>query len=259
MAGKPLLNRKIAVTRAEEQAGDFAEILSGFGAETIHLPVIEIDPLEIPEEVILPEKINRYSWIVFTSSNGAALFLEDLKKSLSPDELQPGICAIGPGTARTIEHLGFRVSLVPRLFQAEGIIEALENKLTSLGKRASVLIPRASRAREILPDTIRKMGFHVDVLPVYQTIFPSAKAPRLRSILKSSKIDMVTFTSSSTVTNFMRLVVGYLDPNQFRYSSIGPITSKTAEDSGLRISVVAEESTLESLAQAMADYFAAES
>lgn len=259
MTDKPLSGTRIAITRAEEQAGDFAEILSGLGSEPVHLPVIEISPLEIPREAFLPAIINGYSWIVFTSCNGAALFLEQLKKHVGPDELKSGICAIGPGTARKIEEMGFQVDLVPQLYQAEGIIEALENRLSSLGKGASVLIPRAASAREILPDTIRKMGFKVDVLPVYETVFPADRAPQLRSILKNSSIDMVTFTSSSTVSNFIRLVVGYLDPLQFKYASIGPITSRTAEESGLQISVTAEESTLESLARAMADHFAAKS
>ncbi len=255
MVKKPLENRTIVITRAAAQADEFAEILTDLGARTIVVPVIEICPLETAEFHRSLRDVNNYSWIIFTSSNGAAIFLEKLKEWMSPGELRPRICAIGPGTCRQVEQMGFPVDMVPRTYQAEGILEEFSRESSGGAGGMSVLIPRALQAREILPEALKKMGINVDVVPVYKTLFPSARLPELRALLESSSPDMITFTSSSTVTNFIKLAGNTFDFNSCKYASIGPVTSETALKAGLRITVNARESTLESLAEAMADYF----
>lgn len=255
MGKKPLENRTIAITRAAAQADEFAKILADFGARTVSIPVIKICPLDTPEINRALQKVNNYSWIVFTSSNGAATFLRKLGDIMPPEDLKPRIGAIGPGTARQIEQLGFQVNMVPGLFQAEGILEEFSRNKPSEGEGLSILIPRAAQAREILPITLREMGMRVDVLPVYTTSFPSGRAQELRALLAGSSPDMITFTSSSTVTNFIKMAGKKFELNVYKYASIGPVTTETAINSGIEITVKAEESTLESLAEAIAGYF----
>ncbi len=255
MECKPLENRTIVITRAAEQADEFAAILSNLGAVPVALPVIKIVPLDTPELQNSLREANRYSWIIFTSCNGAGIFLEKLKHTMSPGDLRPRICAIGPGTSRRIEELGFKVDMVPRIFQAEGVIEEFSGRLSGPANKESVLIPRASRARELLPESLMRMGVKVNVVPVYRTVFPSGRIAELRRVLEESTPDMITFTSSSTVANFVKLAGRAFDLGRYKYASIGPITSETALKAGLNISATAEESTLESLAEAIADYF----
>ena len=151
--------------------------------------------------------------------------------------------------------MGFPVDLVPGLFQAEGLLEEFSRKNPGEAEKLSILIPRAAQAREILPETLREMGMRVDVLPVYETTFPSERAEELRALLVESSPDMITFTSSSTVTNFIKLAGDHFDLKVYKYASIGPVTTETALNSGIEITVKAEESTLDSLAEAIAGYF----
>jgi len=255
MANKPLENRTIVLTRAAAQADEFAEMLSNLGARPVAVPVIEICPLDTPEIHRSLREINTYSWIIFTSINGAEIFLGKLKDILNPGDLRPRVCAIGPGTSRQIERMGFPVHMVPKIYQAEGILEEFSEKISGMADIPSVLIPRALQAREILPETLKKMGFAVKVVPVYRTAFPSGSVTELRALLRGSAPDMITFTSSSTVTNFMTLVGKTLNLGSYKYAAIGPVTAETAAKAGLEISVSAGESTLESLAEAIAEYF----
>ncbi len=243
------------ITRAAAQADEFARMLTNLGARVVTIPVIEVCPLESEELRRSLREVNDYSWIIFTSSNGAAIFLEKLKAIMRPDELRPRICAIGPGTYRQIEQMGFPVAMIPNTYQAEGILEEFSRLSSGLADKLSILIPRALRAREVLPEVLKEMGMNVNVVPVYKTLFPAGSIPELRVLLDSASPDMITFTSSSTVLNFMKLAGNTFDLHSCRYASIGPVTSETALKAGLRISVNARESTLESLAEAIADYY----
>jgi len=251
-----LRNRTIAITRAAGQADAFADILSRLGAETVSLPVIEIRAIDSPGLRRALARLNSYAWIILTSVNGAEIFLEKLKSGRNPARLKPRICAIGPGTASRIEQMGFPVHLVPRVFQAEGILEEFTRLQAPAGAGLEILLPRALEAREVLPETLAAMGAKVDVVPIYRTVFPADRTDELRKLLLSSAPDMITFTSSSTVTNFLKLGGHGIDLRNYRYASIGPITSSTAAMEGINISVKARESTLESLAEAIAEYFA---
>ncbi len=255
MAEKPLKDLTIVITRAASQADEFASLLEGLGARTVAIPVIEISPLDSPELRESLRSVNSYDWIIFTSVNGAEIFLERLKNSIGPGELKPLICAIGPGTAGRIEEMGFSVSLLPSLFQAEGVTEEFRSRLPDMPTGQSILIPRALQAREILPQSLREMGYSVDVVPVYRTDFPETREAELRELLSKASPDMITFTSSSTVTNFLLLAGGHINLDSYRFASIGPITSETAAKAGLKITVTARESTLPALAAAIAEYF----
>lgn len=252
---RPLENKTIAITRAAQQFDEFASLLAGFGAQPLCVPVIEIKPVDSPAIDRVLEKINSYQWIIFTSGNGVDIFLPKVKQFLSPADMTPRICAIGPGTADRIARLGFRADLIPKLFQAEGIITELEEELSRSPGPTSILIPRAAKARKILPEALRAKGALVDVIPVYQTIFPERQAPQLRDLMVKKRPDMVTFTSSSTVTNFIRLAGNSLPLNRYEYASIGPITSATARKAGVKVAVDSQESTLKSLTEAIVNYY----
>jgi len=163
--------------------------------------------------------------------------------------------AIGPETAKRLEGAGIKNCVVPRQYQAEGMLEALSRQMMR-GKR--VLIPRAAKARDILPETLRRWGAAVDVIEAYRTGLPVANSSAIRSLLQAGGADMITFTSSSTVVNFVQLFQGQnLEAllAGIAVACIGPITKKTIEEMGGRADVVSEEFTIPGLVLAIADYF----
>ncbi len=255
---RPLFGRTVLVTRAQEQAGEFTDILEKYGAIPIGYPTIRTGPP--PSWKPLDHGIKRlstYDWAIFTSVNGVRYFFErltDLNKDLR--ELKGvRICAIGPRTARAIRELNIRVDMTPKVFRAEAILEALGAEGIK-GKR--FILPRALEAREILPDTIRELGGTIDVLPAYRTVRPRKKAAEMKERLFNGEIDTITFTSSSTVTNFMRFFKKNeaMDLNRVtRVACIGPITADTAKKQGLTVDIMPRNYTIPALAEAIAEYY----
>src|SRR5574337_1353313 len=200
---RPLFGKRILITRTREQAGRFAELLEGQGAEVLELPLIEIAPPKSwkPLDQAI-ERIETYRWVIFTSANGVDAFFSRLRE-LRRDARRLGaarICAIGPATADTLERYTIIPDLVPAEFRAEGVIEAL--KPYDL-QGAKILLPRAEVARDLLPADLERRGATVDVVPVYRTVQSRTAGDVLKPLLQDRKIDLVTFTSSSTVTNFV--------------------------------------------------------
>jgi uroporphyrinogen III methyltransferase / synthase len=230
----PLFGEKIIVTRAREQSADFIAHLHSLGAETIELPAIRIEPL--PWQL---EELDTYDWVIFTSVNGVRHFfdrVEDIR------EIKGKICAIGPATRAAIEALHLKIELIGEEYVAEGLLEALEaHDLTD--KR--VLIARAESARDVLPEGLRGRGAEVKVLPVYRSV-----APEDSQIPEVSKATWITFTSSSTVTNTVR-ILGVQALRQIKIASIGPVTSATVRDLGLEVAVEASTYTVEGLIEGM--------
>lgn len=255
---RPLFGKRILVTRTREQAGRFAELLEGQGAEVLEIPLIEIAPPKSWE--LLDQAIGRlesYQWVIFTSANGVDAFFRRLRE-LRQDARRLGaarICAIGPATADTLERYTVIPDLVPAEFRAEGVIEAL--KPHDL-QGAKILLPRAEVARDLLPKDLEQRGATVEVVPVYRTVISRTAGDLLRPLLQDRKIDLVTFTSSSTVTNFVEaLAQEDLDAicDGLRVACIGPITQETAERFGLPIDIVPERYTIPSLVDAIVQYF----
>jgi uroporphyrinogen III methyltransferase / synthase len=253
-----LMGKRIVVTRARRQAKPLVQAIEALGGQVIEFPTIEIRPPESYQPLDgAIERIKTYDWLIFTSANGVERFLarfEKLEKNLA-DLGGIEIAAIGPETAKRLEAAGIPAGLVPRRYQAEGILETLAGK-TLQGKR--VLIPRAAKARDILPDTLRQHGAHVDVVMAYQTVIPQIDVPALCGVLSAGGIDMITFTSSSTASNFAVMLSGQDLPRllaKIAIACIGPITKKTVEDLGLRADVVAAEFTVPGLVSAIAEYF----
>jgi len=255
---RPLAGKRIVVTRARSQASSLIQRIEKLGGEVIEFPTIEIQP---PESYAALDgaiaNIRTYDWLLFTSVNGVEQFLlrlQSLSKSMTELEgIKVG--AIGPETAKRLEGASIKNCVVPRQYQAEGMLEALSRQMMR-GKR--VLIPRAAKARDILPETLRRWGAAVDVIEAYRTGLPVANSSAIRSLLQAGGADMITFTSSSTVVNFVQLFQGQnLEAllAGIAVACIGPITKKTIEEMGGRADVVSEEFTIPGLVRAIADYF----
>jgi uroporphyrinogen III methyltransferase/synthase len=258
---KPLFGRRVVVTRARAQAGELSRELETLGAETFEFPTIEIRPPEDfgPLDGAIRD-LDSFDWLVFTSVNGVEAFVERLKRhglDLRAVPRRARVAAMGPATARRAEEAGLRVDVTPEEYRAESLVEALTHD-SLVEKR--VLIPRAKVAREVLPEKLRESGAEVVVPPAYESVPSGEGRERLRVLLDSGEVDCVTFTASSTVENFIRAFGGKEAGrllSKSRVACIGPITSETARERGIRVDVEAGEYTIPGLVEAVVDLFAA--
>jgi uroporphyrinogen III methyltransferase/synthase len=239
---RPLFGLRVLVTRAREQASALVAQLEAQGAEAIEFPTIRLQPLAWEEDVA------GYDWILFTSANGVRYFFERLR-ALGQDARAIGparLGAIGPATAAALEGLSLRVDFVPDQFVAERVVEQFPED--PAGKR--VLIPRARAAREVLPERLAERGARVRVLPVYENVPDTSAAEALRARLAEGGIDLVTFTSASTVRNLVE-AIGAQALAGVPAACIGPITAEAARAAGLCVEFVAAEHTIPGLVQAI--------
>ena len=257
---RPLFGKRVLVTRAREQAGSFAELLEANGAEVVEFPLIAFAPpgAWAPLDRAVGQ-LETYRWVIFTSANGVDAFFLRLR-ALRQDARRlraAKICAIGPATAEALEKHSIVPDVVPTEFRAEGVIEAFEHHDLH---GARILLPRAEVARDVLPRELEKRGATVDVVPVYRTVKAGADGSALKQLLLERKIDLVTFTSSSTVTAFVELLEkedlkGLLEG--VRVACIGPITAETVERFGLAVDIVPEKYTIPALGEAILHYYVA--
>jgi uroporphyrinogen III methyltransferase/synthase len=257
----PLFGRTIVVTRARAAAPEFATALRRLGAEVVEFPTIEIAPprsyaaLDRAIKRVSTPSRDSFDWIIFTSATGVESFIERLKyrgrdiRALG----HASIAAIGPATAARLADFALQVEAVPDEYRAEQIVIAIGIKQIR-GKR--FLIPRAEVAREALPEILRDKGAkEVVVAPAYRTVKPEgAQIARMRELIASGAINLVTFTSSSTVTNFCELIG--TSGKGIKAATIGPITAATAEERGFEVVVKPRKYTIAALAEAIREYFA---
>lgn len=252
---RPLFGKRVLMTRAKEQAGELAGLLSAYGAEPIEAPTIRIVPPAdwAPVDQAISD-IGTYNQVIFTSVNGVIRFMTRLSENGLDARCLAGrqVCCIGPRTAQELEKFGVKADVVPADYQAEGVIEVLGRQPVN-GRR--ILIPRAEVAREMLPDELRARGAHVDVVPVYRTVIPREDGEEWRRLLADGHVHLVTFTSSSTVRHFVAMVGGAdrarLLLRTVLVAVIGPITAKTAEEMGLTVSIMPGENTIPAMVEAM--------
>jgi uroporphyrinogen III methyltransferase/synthase len=256
---RPLFGKRVLMTRAKEQTPELAVLLAGYGAEPIEAPTIQIvPPVDCAPVDRAIDAIGTYDWVIFTSVNGVARFMKRLgARGLDARSLGGRrLCCIGPRTAQELEKFGLKADAIPADYQAEGVLAMLGNQDLS---NVRVLIPRAEVARELLPEELRARGALVDVAPVYRTTLPNGAGEEWRRQLADGRIHVVTFTSSSTVRNFVEM----LDSSdrvkalmqRVVIACIGPITARTAEEYGLTVSIVPGENTIPALVQAIARYY----
>lgn len=246
----PLFGQRIVVTRARDQASDFTAQLRALGADVAEFPVIAtVPPADSSGIDAALARLETYDWLIFTSVNGVRFFLERL--DASPYDLRglrARVCAIGPATARAIEALHLKVDLVPKEYVAESLVEAFAPHDLG-GKR--ILLPRAAVARDVVPVELGKRGATVDVVEAYRTVVPPDSAELVATTF-ARRPDWITFTSSSTVKNFLA-IAGPQVLEGVKVASIGPVTSDTARMHGLQVAVEARPHTMDGLLQAISD------
>ncbi len=256
-SARPLVGRRIAVTRAREQAGELVRELEALGAEVVSAPTIRIEPLADLEPLRAAlARLNEYRWVVFTSQNAVQIVFDRLVEwGVSPDDFGGrGIAAIGPATADSLAARGVRVDVMPDGYVAESLVEALASECDLRGAR--VLLPRAERAREALPEGLRARGAVVDVIPVYRTLPALGDGAALADEILAGRIDVVTFTASSTVRHFVESVGREAAASgRFGGAAIGPITAATAKEYGIPVVIEALEYTTDGLVDALVRYF----
>ena len=247
---RPLFGKRIIVTRAREQASGLVERLHELGAATVELPVIEIgDPADGGAALrAAAGRVGDYDWVAFTSANAVSRFFAALGEAGADTRALGGrrVAAIGPGTAEALAAAGVRADLVPERFVAESLLEAFPDG------PGRVLLPRAAVARDALPAGLTERGWTVDVVEAYRTAV-AQQAPE--SLASAATAHAITFTSSSTVTNYLA-VAGDL-PVPAVVACIGPITAATARAAGLTVDVVAAEHTIQGLVRALIETFGA--
>jgi len=254
---RPLSGKRIVVTRTRKQAGALTSQLRVLGADVIELPTIRIDPpTHLREFAELVQDAHTYDWIVFTSPNGVDAFFEMFFK-LYDDAREIGaakIAAIGPATAQRVRDFHLHVDVQPDEFVAEAVVG--EFRKQGGVENLRILIARAEKARDVLPRELSKLGAIVDEASAYRTVPETRDITGARRRFLEEGADLITFTSSSTVENFLALGLAW--PKGIRVASIGPITSKTARDRGLKIDIEARRHDIEGLVEAIRKFFAAE-
>lgn len=262
---QPLARRRILVTRAEHQAGRLSQLLALLGADPIEVPAIRILPPAdfAPLDQAL-HSLSSYDWLILTSANTVNSMLARIEElgMVSPASQtgqamygpMPKVVAVGPSTAKAAARVRWHVDLIPEKYVAESLLELLGEKLK--GKR--VLLARSSRARDVIPDALCEQGVHLDVVEAYRTEIPAESITQIQQLFsddgKKHSLDAATFTSSSTVDNFFKLLraSGLCSvPQNLPAISIGPITSKTLVDHHWPPAAEADPHTVDGLVDAV--------
>ena len=255
LSRRPLHGRRVLITRARHQVDPFRRELSDLGAAVIEIPTISIRPMPTDEKVRdALANLDRTALVIFASANAVDIFFQMLHSTGADARAlhSSKLCAIGQETAESMGTHGLRPELVTSEYTAEGLAKALEGWDLE-GKR--VLVPRAEIARDALPSLLAKRGAEVNILPVYQAVCPPEAGPALMKLFAAEGADVVTFTSSSTVVNFVRAFPDDALPailGDAIVACMGPVTADTARKLGLNVEITAREYTTRGLAAAIA-------
>jgi uroporphyrinogen III methyltransferase/synthase len=265
-SSKELKNRTILVACSAKKMVELASGLETMGGTVLPFPIIEAQAIEDAQELDRAlASLQDYDWIIFTSAYGVSFFMQRLNESGICAEASsiPKIAAVGPATAEALSEFGYTPALIPKQFVAEGILEALIDYYGSPQhlKGCRVLLPRALKAREWLPEALKAAGAHVDIIPCYRTIRGTIDDAMI-SKLRESKPDLIVFTSSSTIQNMIALLgqeEGIRLLMESTIAVLGPITGRTAESFGKKAEIVPEENTIASLLGAIGKFYRKES
>jgi uroporphyrinogen III methyltransferase/synthase len=249
----PLIGRALLVTRAASQADGLVAALEALGATVVRFPTIRVEPAVDQEKLRQAvQNASGYDWVIFTSVNGVDFFRKaaedigvDVKNALSSSRL----CCVGPATASAVDALGLTVEVVPETHMAEAVVDVLSARTPLRGQR--VLIPTVAGATPVLGAGLRELGADVDDVIAYRTVAVEEAGPGVLEKLEEG-VDLVTFTSPSTVWNFHRLVGGGVVANA---AVIGPVTADAARQLGYRVAVEADPFTIPGLVYAISSHF----
>lgn len=259
----PLEGRRVLVTRSSKQSGELAKLIANAGGEAIEFPVIELREPEaastLAELDAALAALEQYDWILFTSVNGVEFFfsrLQHLRIDVRSMH-RARIAAVGPKTLAALEQRGLYGERLPDEYIAEGLLDSIRPKLK---RGQKVLLPRANIARKMLPEALHDLGLEVDDVVVYENHLVDEGAEAVVELLRQRRIDMISFTSSSTVRNFMSILQGFsTDPLELigkhvTIACIGRLTAETAEEYGLTVHCLAKEATIPALLAAMIEH-----
>jgi len=252
MKKRPLEGSKILLTRSRDQAEEMCKKLEKLGAGVVEFPTIRIVPpknySQLDKAIV---KIEDYDWIIFTSQNAIDFFFNRFKtKNKNFKVLKKiKIGVIGPATAKRVKNYGLKIALLPKKYTTEGIVKEFQRMMPKKDEFSglNILLPRADIATPLLPEGLNKLGARVTQVVAYRTVKEKNPSRVVKKMLKNGKIDFVTFTSSSTVRNFFNLVKRKDIHPKIKFVSIGPVTTKTAKELGLKIDLEAKEHTVDGL------------
>ena len=253
---KPLFGKTVIVTRARAQTSALTKKLEAQGARVLEAPAIKIVPPAdfAPLDKAIAE-IDTYKWLILTSVNGVEYFFNRLQKAGKDSRALWGIkiAAIGSATAEALKGYGITADLIPSAYKAEELADALAED-TKAGDK--LLLARAKVARNVLPERLRALGAQVDVVAAYETVADCQNKEELLEALESGEASVVTFTSSSTVTNLLDVLGDKKDLlNKVALAAIGPVTAETLEKNGLKPAISAAEYTIDGLMTAIEEYY----
>jgi uroporphyrinogen III methyltransferase/synthase len=261
---RPLFGKRVLVTRTREQASELLSLLEEAGADCLEFATITIGPPDSFDGIDQAlAKLGEYDWLLFTSINAVKFFFNRLsEKNMDARDLRgPKIGVVGKATAEALAGYCLRADLLPEKFTGEGLAESL----IALGVGSKkILIPRAQKAGDILPASLKEAGAEVTIASVYKNRKPTGQQMALRQEFEAGNIDLVTFTSSSTVTNFLQMLGAGDRHEQDRLLhgvfmvAIGPITAETARNSGLTVHIQPEEYTIPAMVKSIVAYFKGE-
>ncbi|WP_232695631.1 uroporphyrinogen-III C-methyltransferase [Brevibacillus daliensis] len=246
---KPLFGKRVLVTRARSQSSELSEKINELGGEAFEFPLIKmVEPKGLPQLDDALSSLSTFDWVMFTSPNGVGFFFKRLRElKIDIRTLTGKIAVVGPKTAELLEEKGLTVEVVAKEFHAEGLLESVQDLLHPGQK---VLLPRADIARKTLPRQLREMGLDVTEADTYDTVVDAQNAAQAVALFEEKAIHVVTFTSSSTVKNFVDALKEY-DLKKLlegvTIACIGPITAQTATDLGLHVDVTASEFSITGL------------
>ena len=260
---RPLSGKRVLVTRSREQAGELVDLLEEYGANPILAPTVRVEPAGDPAALDRAcAEVGSFDWIVFTSANGVDHFLARLLDGRGDVRDLKGVrlCTIGPGTAAPLQRRGIKVDLAPSESRVEALVEALGGDLR--GRR--VLLPRVDQARDVLADQLRQAGAEVVEVVAYRTVLETiepGREPDIYRMLLEKQIDAVTFTSASSVRNFVTIIGADAAPDLLRTTAvacIGPVTAEAAQQLGIETTVMPSAYAIPALVGALAEHFAAQ-
>jgi uroporphyrinogen III methyltransferase/synthase len=256
MSKRPLHGRRVLVTRARHQVDPLRRELVELGAAVIEIPTLEVQPMPIDDRVNKAiAHLPATALVIFASANAVDIFFQMLLASGADARAfhRSKLCAIGQETAESLERHGLRPELITSEYTAEGLAKALEGwEMDGM----HVLVPRAEVARDALPSLLANRGAEVEILPVYRAMCPPGTGDALLRLFNSEGVDVITFTSSSTVYNFVRAFPEDRLPavlGDAEVACMGPVTADVARKLGLTVSIVAREYTTHGLVQAISE------
>lgn len=247
---RPLFGKRIVVTRAASQATALSGRLRELGAEVLEMPAMRIARLDQTELHAAIARLSTYQWIMFTSQNAVPIFWEALRAAGRDMRALGGarIAAVGPATTTALHERGIVVDVLPERFVAEGLLDALSARGDIAGAR--VLYVTAEGAREVLPAGLTRLGASVDVVAIYRSTLDGKGAGKLRERIEHGEVELVTFTSASSVQGYVEAVGAEL-AQRAPAASIGPVTSEAARSAGIEVVVEASEATIPGLVEAI--------